>query len=70
MMGSFMGRGNQYTQLIKFLYCKLSVIGKQLRTFPHRVRGLNHRPQSWEGSVLPLHHHCPFTIVVASLVKI
>ena len=36
----------QYIQLVKVLYCKLPTIGKkQLPTFPHKVRGLNHRPQ-------------------------
>ena len=34
MTGSFMGRGNQYTQLVKVLYHKLPTIGKQLPTFP------------------------------------
>ena len=29
---SFMGRGNQYIQLVKVLYCKLPTIGKQLAT--------------------------------------
>ena len=38
-MGSFMGRGNQYIQLVKVLYCKLLTIGKKLSTFPHRVQG-------------------------------
>ena len=41
MTGSFMGRGNQYIQLVKVLYCKLLTIGKQLQTFPHKVWGLN-----------------------------
>ena len=41
-MGSFMGRGNQYIQLVKVLYCKLLPIGKQLPAFPHKVWGLNH----------------------------
>ena len=40
-MVSFVGRGNQYIQLIKALYCKLQAIGKQLPTFPHKVQGLN-----------------------------
>ena len=31
-MGSFVGRGNQYIQLVKVLYCKLPTIGKQLPT--------------------------------------
>ena len=58
---SFVGRGNQYTQLVKVLYCKLRTIGKQLPTFPHKVQGLNCRPQRWEASVLPLYHHGPCT---------
>ena len=33
MTGSWDGRGNQYIQLVKFLYCKLSPNGKQLPTF-------------------------------------
>ena len=28
-MGSFVGRGNQYIQLVKVLYCKLQTIGKE-----------------------------------------
>ena len=36
------GRGNQYIQLVKVLYCKLLTIGKPLPTFPHKVRGLNY----------------------------
>ena len=41
MMGSFVGRGNQYTQLVKVLYCKLPTIGKQLPTFATKGPGLN-----------------------------
>ena len=41
MTGSFVGRGNQYIQLVKVLYCKLLTISKQLPTFPHKVLGLN-----------------------------
>ena len=51
-------------QLLKFLYCKLLTIIKQLPNFPHKVQGLNHRPQRWEASVLPLVHHGP---LVASI---
>ena len=40
-MGSFMGRKNQYIQLVEGLYCKLSIIDKKLPSFPHRVQGLN-----------------------------
>ena len=58
-MGSFVGRGNQYIKLMKVLYCKLSNIGKQLPTLPHKVRHLNRRPQRWEVSALPLRHCGP-----------
>ena len=37
----------------------MSTICKQLPSFQHRVRGLNCRPQRWEVSMLPLHHHGP-----------
>ena len=60
-MGSFVGRGNRFIHLVKVLYCKLPTIGKQLPTFSHKIRGLNQRPQRWEGSVLPLCHHGPIT---------
>ena len=33
-MGSFIGRGNQFIQLVKVLYCKLVVIGKKNTNFP------------------------------------
>ena len=51
-----MGIGNQYIQLVKVLYCKLPTIGQQQSTFPYMDRGLNHRPQRWEATVLPLRH--------------
>ena len=38
--GSFVGRGNQYIQLAKVLYCKLSTISRELPAFPHKVRDL------------------------------
>ena len=53
MMGSFVVRRNQYIQLVKVLYCQLQTIGKHLPTFPHKVQGLNCRPQRWEAHVLP-----------------
>ena len=59
MTGAFVGRGNQYIQLVKVLYCTLPTIGKQLPTWPHKVQGVNRRPPRWETSVLPLSHHCP-----------
>ena len=43
-------------RLVKVLYCKLLTAGKQLSSFPHRVWGLNCRPQRWEASGLPLRH--------------
>ena len=52
MMSSFVGRGNQFIQLVKVLYCKLLTNGKKLQTFPHMVQGLDCRPQSWETRVL------------------
>ena len=59
MTGSFVGRGNQYIQLAKVLYCKLPTIGKQLPVFSCKVKGLNSRSRGWEVSVLLLHHHDP-----------
>ena len=41
----FVGRGNQYIQLVKILHCKLPTIGKQLPTLQCNVWGLNCRPQ-------------------------
>ena len=32
-MGSWKGRGNQYIELVKVLYCKLPTNGKQLPAF-------------------------------------
>ena len=36
-MGSFVGRGNQYIQLVKVLDCKLPTNGKQLPAFLLKV---------------------------------
>ena len=52
MTGSFVGGGNQYIQLVKVLFCALPTTGKQLPTFPHKVWGLNSRPQRWEACVI------------------
>ena len=54
--GSFVGRGNQYKQLVKVLCCKLPTTDKQLPTFPYMVQGLNRRPQKLEVSMLPLRY--------------
>ena len=37
MMGSIVGRGNQYIQLVKVLYCKPPIISKKLPTLPRKV---------------------------------
>ena len=46
-MGSWKGRGNQYIQLVKVLYCKLLTNGKQLPAFPLEVG--NRTPTSEVG---------------------
>ena len=54
MMGSWKGRGNQYIQLVKVLYCKLPTNVKQLPAFPlEAMPGTKPRPQRWEARVLP-----------------
>ena len=56
-MGSWEGRGNQYIELVKVLYCKLVTNGKQLSVFPLGVgQGTVPRSQRWEASELPLYH--------------
>ena len=40
-MGSLVGRGNQYIQLVKVLYCKLPTFRKKLPAFS-KVWDLNH----------------------------
>ena len=58
--GSWKGRGNQYKQLVKVLYCKLPTNGKQLPAFPlEAMPGTEPRPQRWEARVLPLCHRVP-----------
>ena len=59
-MGSWKGRGNQYIEFARVLYCKLPTNGKQLPAFPHRaLTGIEPRPQRWEARVLPLCHRGP-----------
>ena len=54
MMGSWKGRGNQYIQFVRVLYCKLPTNGKQLPAFPlEAVSGIEPRPQRSEATVLP-----------------
>ena len=56
--GSWKGRGNQYTQFARVLYCKLPTNGKQLPAFPlEAITGIEPWPQRWEGesvTTLPL----------------
>ena len=47
--GSWKGRGNQYIQLIKVLYCKLPTIGKQLPAFTLEAVPRNQTPASEVG---------------------
>ena len=67
-MGSWKARGNQYTQFVRVLYCKLPTNGKQLPAFPleavpafplEAVPGAEPWPQRWEATVLPLCHREP-----------
>ena len=61
MMDSWKGRGNQYIELVKVLYCKLSSNDKQLPAFPLEVRpGTELRSQRQEVRVLPLCQHGPY----------
>ena len=58
--GSWKGRGNQYIQFVRVLYCKLPTNGKQLPAFPlEAVPGIEPRPQRWEVRVLPLCNRAP-----------
>ena len=69
MMGSFTGRGNQYIQLVKVLYCKLPTNGKQLPAFPLEVGlGFKLRSKRWEARVLPLCHCGPREALLKDLV--
>ena len=55
--GSWKGRGNQYIEFARVVYCKLPTNGKQLPAFPLKaVTGIEPRPQRWEARVLPLCH--------------
>ena len=59
-MGSWKGRGNEYVQFVRVLYCKLPTNGEQLPAFPlEAVLGTELRPQRWEARVLPLCHRGP-----------
>ena len=50
--GSWKGRGNQYIQFVRVVYCKLPTNGKQLPAFPLEVvLGTEPWPQTWEARV-------------------
>ena len=49
MMGSSVGRGNQYIQLVKVLEFKSLTIDKQQPTFPHKVWGVELPTAEVEG---------------------
>ena len=50
--GSWKGRGNQYIEFVRILYCKLPTNSKQLPPFPlEAVPGIEPRPQRWEAEV-------------------
>ena len=54
------GRGNQYIQFIRVLYCKLPTNAKQLPAFPlEAMPGTEPWPQRWEAKVLLLCHRGP-----------
>ena len=58
--GSWKGRGNQYIQFMRVMYCKLPTNDKQLPAFPlEAVLGIEPQPQRWEARVLPLCHRDP-----------
>ena len=68
--GSWKGRGNQYIQFVKVLYCKLPTNGKQLPAFPlEAVLGIEPRPQRWEARVLPLCHRGPGYLIKSLNIK-
>ena len=65
--GSQKGRGNQYIEFVRDLYCKLPTNGKQLPAFPlEAVLETEPQPQMWEATVLPLCHRGPYNIMVSS----
>ena len=46
-MGSWKGRGNQYIEFARVVYCKLPTNGKQLPAFPLKaITGIEPQPQS------------------------
>ena len=71
--GSLKGRGNQYIELVKVLYCKLPTNSKQLAAFPlETMPDTEPQPQRWEARVLPLCHCGPYVpyICLAQIVDL
>ena len=67
MTGSWKGKGNQYIEFVRVLYCKLPTNGKQLPAFPlEAVTGIEPRTQRWEARVLPLCHRGPQVVLANS----
>ena len=68
-MGSWKGRGNQYIEFARVLYCKLPTNSKQLPAFPlEAMTGIKPRPQRWEARVLPtnvvkLQYVCKYKLI-------
>ena len=51
--GSWKGRGNQYIQFARVVYCKLRTNGKQLPAMPLKaITRIEPQPQRWEARVL------------------
>ena len=64
MTGSWKGRGNQYIEFARVVYCKLPTNSKQLPAFPlETMTGIEPRPQRREARVLPLCHRGPLNSV-------
>ena len=58
--GSWKGRGNQYIQFVRVLYCKLPTNGKQVPAFPlGALPGTEPRPQRREAEYIMV----PFWLV-------
>ena len=68
--GSWKGRGNQYIEFARVVYCKLPTNGKQLPAFPlTAMMGIDPRPQRWEAKVLPLCHRGPCLVGQTRVIK-
>ena len=64
-----MGRGKQYIQLVKVLYCKLKTNGKQLPAFPLEVGLASNSNLRGGVRVLPLCNRGPFSYIGRQMVN-